>query len=68
MQVGCVEGPGSRQRGTGEELGFLLGVQPGGWVFLFFRNDGAGGREVVVTGGELSWKILKKREIRELRE
>lgn len=43
MQVGCMEGLGSRQRGTGEELGFLLGAQPGGRVFLFFCNDGAGG-------------------------
>lgn len=42
MQVGCMEGLGSRQRGT-EELGFLLGAQPGGRVFLFFCNDGAGG-------------------------
>lgn len=43
VQAGCVEGPGSRQRGAGEEPGFLLGVQARGWVFLFFCNDGAGG-------------------------
>lgn len=38
-----MEGLGSRQGGTVIELGFLLGVQIGVWVFLLFCNGGAGG-------------------------
>lgn len=38
-----MEGLGSRQGGTVIELGFLLGVQIGVWVFLLFCNGGARG-------------------------
>lgn len=45
-------GAGSSHRGTVTELEFLLSVQMGDWLFLFFYNAEAVGSDVFHTARE----------------
>lgn len=45
---------GSSHRGTVTELEFLLSVQMGNWILLFFYNAGAEGQDTFHTVGQQS--------------